>query len=295
MYPRVEVDFQHPVNVGENTTLPPGHYIFQQVRGMSGTPVFRVTKPSGENITLTAIGMSARVPQSSSNDYPPVANSTDVVLQKIGGTYYLDKIWVQGRTRGWAFDIPESAKSQASQMQQETLAGTYSETKGDTAADSSSNQKAGMTPSSTSTSAQNQYNSTQSMAANSETRQEQSLTGCLQRASSPNSYYLQSANGSQEAQILPAANLDSQIADQVGHTVRLIGQWTGNTVPNTEHSQPGMSGANTSNSSTGMNGTNMNTTTQAGSATANNMGTAALSSQQFQVSRIDVISEQCSR
>jgi hypothetical protein len=324
MYPRVEVDFQHPVNVGQNTTLQPGHYIFQQVRGTSTVPVFRVVKPNGENVTLTAVGMSARVPQSTSSQYPPAANSTDVVLQKIGSTYYLDKIWVQGRSRGWAFDIPESAKSQASQMQQETVAGTYSEAN-DTTADNnnssnqnSSEQQANMNTSPANTSAQStsdaqntsamqntsaqnsqsRYSSTQNMPVNTNSgvQQEQSLSGCLQRASSPNSYYLQGENGSQEAQLLPAANLDSQMADQVGHTVRLIGQWTGNTVPNSSNSQAGVQtgSANMSTSSTGMNGTTMNATAQAGSGVNGNTGASALSSQQFQVSRIDVISQQCS-
>jgi hypothetical protein len=316
MHPRVEVDFHHPVNVGENTTLPPGHYIFQQLGGLSDIPVFQVTKPNGENVTLTAIGMSARAPEGNSDEYPPMAKHTDVVLQKLGGTYYLDKIWVRGGTRGWAFDIPESAKSQVSQMQQEIVPGTYSEMNesaakensennghaGTTAAaNNSSNQETNSStnPSLTNPSAQNSQKQYSSTASNTEANQEQSLTGCLQRASSASSYYLQAANGSPEAQILPAADLDSQMADQVGHTVRLIGQWTGNTVPNSANSQTGMqaamSGGNMMNSSMGMNGTSMDATAQAGSGFNSNIGTAALASQQFQVTRIDVISDQCSR
>ena len=126
MYPKVKVDFNHPVNVGTET-LPAGHYTFQQVRGKSDIPVFTVTKPDGTNITLTAVAISARAPMSASSTTPPAAQQTDVVLQKINGTYYLDKIWIAGRTRGWAFDIPESVKSQTHAMQQETVNGSYEE------------------------------------------------------------------------------------------------------------------------------------------------------------------------
>ena len=124
MRPRINVDFVHAVNVGTET-LPAGHYTFQQVDTKDNAPIFRVMKPDGTNVTLTAIGMSARVPMSASNASPPVASDTDIVLQKINGTYYLDKIWIAGHTHGWAFDIPDSVRSQAREMQQETVKGNY--------------------------------------------------------------------------------------------------------------------------------------------------------------------------
>lgn len=125
MYPEINVDFQHPVNVGTET-LGAGHYTFRQVPTRTNTPVFRVEKPDGTNVALTAIAISAKTPPNSTSNMPAAAQNSEIVLQKVNGTYYLDKIWVQGRARGWEFNIPESAKAQG-QMQQETVNGSYQE------------------------------------------------------------------------------------------------------------------------------------------------------------------------
>jgi len=122
--PKIRVHFTHPVIVNSQT-LSPGTYVLQEVRGPGVPPVFRVTDAQGTNLTLTGVAIHARVPQSASDYTPPAATDTEVVLQKIGGQYYLDKIWIQGRTRGWDFEIPDSVKSQASNMQQEIVNGSY--------------------------------------------------------------------------------------------------------------------------------------------------------------------------
>ena len=60
LYPRVEVDFQHPVIVNSQT-LYPGHYVFQEVRGPASPQVFRVTDSQGKAVTLTSIAIKTRV------------------------------------------------------------------------------------------------------------------------------------------------------------------------------------------------------------------------------------------
>src|SRR5256885_26326 len=81
MYPRVKVDFQHPVIVNTQT-LPPGQYVFQEVESRGTPGVFRVIGPNGNNLTLTSVAISTRAPENGSNSVPPAAQDTEVVLQK---------------------------------------------------------------------------------------------------------------------------------------------------------------------------------------------------------------------
>jgi hypothetical protein len=44
----------------------------------------------------------------------PAAPKTEVVLAKAGNDYYLDKIWIQGRTTGWQVMLPNNFNRQQS-------------------------------------------------------------------------------------------------------------------------------------------------------------------------------------
>lgn len=112
------VDFQHSVDVGP-TVLQPGHHIFQQMDDQMPEPVFAISDQNGHNITLSAMAISdVHGNAGALNDVP---RKTRVVLQKIDGKYYLDKIWIQGRVRGWQFAIPDNIQSRGAEMQSEEI------------------------------------------------------------------------------------------------------------------------------------------------------------------------------
>ena len=254
MYPRIKADFQHPVVINSET-FPPGHYVFQQVRGPGEIPVFHVTNSQGKNVTLTSIAIKVRAPQSASDYSPPAAQDTEVVLQKIGGKYYLHRIWVQGRTRGWEFEIPDNFKAQIAEMNEESVPGSYDETP-DVAYQSREGE------------ATMQSNALK--AGSTKTDQLTSLTGCLERRTSPDSFYIESSDGKQ-TNVQAAGNLVAEMANQANHTVRLVGHWS-------ESQAKPNAGLGHTNSFAG------------GSDTYSSQGTNL-----FRVDRIDVISTTCQK
>lgn len=107
-FDRVEVDFDQPVTINTNQTIPAGHYTFQQVR-MQGHPrVFRVTDPAGRNVGITAGAASAMYKTASTFEVP---GQTQVILKEVGGKRYLDKIWLQGQNHGYDFSLAEDARA----------------------------------------------------------------------------------------------------------------------------------------------------------------------------------------
>ena len=205
-YARIKTDFQHPVVINSET-FPPGHYVFQQIHSKTNSPIFRVTDPQGNNLTLTSIAIKVQVPQRASNYSPPAAQDTEVILQKVGGNYYLHRIWIQGRTRGWEFEIPDSVKAQIGEMNEESIPGSYDE------AEDVADQRYGEATM-----------QTNAVNAAGKSNQLTSLTGCLKRRSSPDSFYIESSGGKQ-TRIQPAWNLFVEMANQANHTVRLVGHW----------------------------------------------------------------------
>ncbi len=253
---RVIVDFQHSVDIGP-TVLQPGHYVFQQIDDQTPEPVFMVSDQQGHNISLTAMAIPGIEGNAAAlNDVP---RQTKVILQKVGNQYYLDKIWIQGRVRGWQFNIPENVKSQASSMQPEEVSAQYEQ-----------NQQGGQN------NANAMENSNlQSASAGSSitgTAQVNSLTGCLQPGNSANSYVLQQNGNS--IQVTPSETLTYELGKQVGRSVRLVGEWTSG---NSANSASDMTSASTSSMSN----------SQSVSNSQNN-------GQTFRADRIDVIAATCS-
>ena len=253
-YPRIQADFQHPVVINSQT-FPAGHYVFQQIHSKTNLPVFRVTDPQGKNLTLTSIAIKVRAPRSAGDYSPPAAQDTEVVLQKIGGKYYLHRLWVQGRTRGWEFEIPDNVKSQIAEMNEESVLGTYDETP-DVAYQSQQGEA---------------IMQTNALKASSE-RSDQltSLTGCLERRTSSDSFYIESSGGKQ-TNVQPAANLVAEMANQANHTVRLVGHWS-------ESQQKPNAGLDHTNSFVG-----------------NSNSRPSQETSVFRVDRIDVISTTCQK
>ena len=243
-------------------TLDPGHYVFQEVRGPAGPQVFRVTDSQGKAVTLTSIAIKTRVSSQTSSVAPPVAKDTEVVLQDIGGKYYLHKIWIQGRSRGWEFSIPDNVTAQVSEMNEEVLPGTYSEHDAGSTQENSSNMNSGAN-------AQDKQNYS-AMNSGAEIGQVSSVTGCLERGASANDFYIRSASG-ERINVRPDDNLRSEMASQTDHMVRLISQWPAGAPIKAQWKTTPASW----NSATGTNGKQ--------AATG------------FQVDRIDVISTSCQK
>ncbi len=322
MHERIKVDFNHAVNVGDQT-IQPGHYTFIQMADQTNLPIFRIQTPNGDNVTVTAVAINAAA-QNQSGEFPEVANQTDIVLKKIGDTYYLDKILVQGRHKAWQFDIPSKAKAQMAKAEEEHVAGTYDE--GTTAADGSqqsSNQMASnsngsqasrgqsaSTQSSNQNSRSSQYNQKDSNAAsnssgnssamaanNSGNGELVSVTGCLNPTDKSDHFTLKTAPG-QWTHIVVAPDLNQEIASETGKTVRVVGVWL--TSSDNSQSASNTSAVNNSdmNNST-MNNLTMSRSSQTSAGNTQSMNTQTMNGQTsgnstpLQAQRVDVISQQC--
>jgi len=113
---QVLVTFDRPVQVGSQT-LAAGDYLVKQVTSASNPRVLEFLSDNGKKLeaTVTAIPVLQNTPPS----------DTKVILQDEGGGARLSRIWVQGKSYGYAF--PGSAMS-ASQANTATaqLTGSYS-------------------------------------------------------------------------------------------------------------------------------------------------------------------------
>jgi hypothetical protein len=122
MRDRIEVDFSHPVMIGTQE-LPAGHYTFVHMVDKSPQPIFRVVNAQGTNVAMTPIAVKTTVKNGVGT--PATPSRSDIVLEKVGGQYYLHKILVAGRHRGWEFSLPQGVQSQMSQAQEEHVTGSY--------------------------------------------------------------------------------------------------------------------------------------------------------------------------
>jgi len=113
---QVLVTFDRPVQVGSQT-LAAGDYLVKQVTSASNPRVLEFLSENGKKLeaTVTAIPVLQNTPPS----------ETKVILQDEGGGARLSRIWVQGKSYGYAF--PGSAMS-AAQANTATaqLTGSYS-------------------------------------------------------------------------------------------------------------------------------------------------------------------------
>ena len=96
---QVKVDFTNPVVVGDKT-LPPGHYLFEQLSGQDNPTVFKVYKENSDKpefeTTASQTTIDTRVD-------PGTPVRTRFVLLQVGDNYYLSKLWLGGQAQGWDF------------------------------------------------------------------------------------------------------------------------------------------------------------------------------------------------
>jgi len=97
----IKVTLPFPVTVGESV-LDPGEY---EIRRASSTTdqslrIFSNDKMRWETNVLTIPVLDNKTPEDSK-----------VVLHHIGDAYYFDKIWIEGKTYGYEFVLPEKARN----------------------------------------------------------------------------------------------------------------------------------------------------------------------------------------
>jgi hypothetical protein len=102
LYDKVSVTLPYPVTVN-GTVLQPGDYVIQQHDDAGGgSRILHFFTDNGMKLETTAMAIPAldnRTPE-----------QTKLVLDHIGGEYYLNKIWVQGKDYGYEFPIPPNIR-----------------------------------------------------------------------------------------------------------------------------------------------------------------------------------------
>jgi hypothetical protein len=114
---QVKVTFPQRVII-QDQTLEPGEYMFKEVSDRL-IQVFENEEMRAEAAVLTI-----------DTENKQASEETEVVLYKVAGNdeYYIDKIWVQGRSTGYEFPVPEKIKS-LEREREEAIAGKYEEKK----------------------------------------------------------------------------------------------------------------------------------------------------------------------
>jgi Predicted membrane protein len=101
MYDKVTVSLPYPVTVN-GTILQPGDYVIRQHEDQSGSRVLHFFTNEGMKLETTAMAIPTldnRTPE-----------HTKLVLDHEGDTYFLHKIWVQGKNYGYEFPIPSDIR-----------------------------------------------------------------------------------------------------------------------------------------------------------------------------------------
>jgi hypothetical protein len=109
----INVTFPFPVVVN-NLTLPPGSYQFK--RANDNMPAyFKIFNSDGKELGMTTLSNREEVGTAGAMD---VANKDEVVVDEVGGKYYLDSLFIQGNNRGFRFTQADALRSQLEQANQ---------------------------------------------------------------------------------------------------------------------------------------------------------------------------------
>jgi hypothetical protein len=95
---RVRVTFTHDVCVN-NHVLPPDTYTIQQISGKADNNILTIRSDNGQSFETSVSTVDTVDKQ--------VPTQTKVILKRVSGSYYLDKIWIQGRVRGYEVLLPD--------------------------------------------------------------------------------------------------------------------------------------------------------------------------------------------
>jgi hypothetical protein len=97
----VRVKLPYPVTIGD-VVLDPGEY--------------EIRRPSPTNEQILRFFSNDKLRYQTAAQTIPTedekaAEKTRVLLHHIGGSYYLDKIWMEGRNYGFEFQLPEKVRA----------------------------------------------------------------------------------------------------------------------------------------------------------------------------------------
>jgi hypothetical protein len=116
MYDKITVNLPYSVKIND-TTLPPGEYEIRQDPSPTNNRILRFFTDKGMKFETTAMAIPAL-----DNKTP---EETSLVLDKYGSDYYLNKVWVQGKTYGYEFPVPDSVKNRERERNPTTVAARY--------------------------------------------------------------------------------------------------------------------------------------------------------------------------
>jgi len=101
MYDKVTVNLPYAVTVN-GTVLQPGEYVIRQHEDPAGSRVLHFFNDGGMKLETTAMAIPTldnRTPE-----------HTKLILDHVGESYYLHKIWVQGKDYGYEFPLPREIR-----------------------------------------------------------------------------------------------------------------------------------------------------------------------------------------
>jgi hypothetical protein len=118
MYDRIHVNLPYTITL-QNKTLQPGDYTIQQLPSTGGSSrVLLFYTNDGMKFETSAM----TIPALDIN----TARDTKLVLNHVGDSYYISKIWVQGKDYGYELPVPDSIRErQREGMTETTVAATY--------------------------------------------------------------------------------------------------------------------------------------------------------------------------
>jgi hypothetical protein len=118
LFDRVTVDFKNSVNVN-GKTIPPGHYELRELRSTgAGSRILFVDANDGKD--YEAGGATIAILNNGTSD------KTEVILQRVGQNYYLNRVWISGKDYGYEFPLPAEAKALMRERSEPiTLTATY--------------------------------------------------------------------------------------------------------------------------------------------------------------------------
>jgi len=102
LYDKVVVNLPYQVTVNDRV-LEPGEYTIRQLPSAAKSPVLLIYSDKGMKFRTSAMTIPTldnRTPE-----------DTKVMLHHLGGDYYFDKIWIQGKNYGYEFVLPDKVKS----------------------------------------------------------------------------------------------------------------------------------------------------------------------------------------
>jgi len=102
LHDQITVNLPYQVRIGDKI-LQPSQYAIRQV---SGTVLQIVKSPRDRrNMKVEATVMTLPTEKNKPS------KETMVVLNRFGGSYYFDQVWIQGKGTGYKFTMPERVKS----------------------------------------------------------------------------------------------------------------------------------------------------------------------------------------